>query len=336
MRRDPPIRTFAQFRDAIYAFRLPRILMTALELDLFSLMGNGSWSIGRLATALHASERGVSILCRNLASAGLLIKKGAQFRNSRLGATLLNRHHADFRGAYLDLLHQQWKDWSSLTASVKSGKPGDADAPDDPAYRKSFTWAMHHRSIEAAAQVARQVTFRGARTLLDVGGGPGTYAMAFLAKNANLHATVWDRPAALDVAQDIARSSRQRGRFHVRAGDFLKDPVPGSFDVMWLSNVIHIYSPRENIALLRKLRAALRSGGRLLVQDTFLTDSEGLFPQETNLFAVTMLLFTETGNTYSARDVEKWLRQAGLSRVKRIHLQKGTGDWEGVLIEGRR
>lgn len=330
-----PIRHFDDFRDAVFAFRLPRILLTALELDLFTVMGKRSWTIRQLAKTLRASERGVEILCRNLATVGLLKKHGARYSSSRLGQTVLNAQSPDYRGAYLALLRRQWEDWAQLTRAVKTGQPVDDKEPETPDYRRSFTWAMHQRSIDPARQVAAQLALHGARTLLDVGGGPGTYALAFVKRHPHLTATIMDRPAALEVAKEIAESTPQRKRIMFYPGDLFTTPWPRGFDIVWISNVIHIYSPAENMRLLRKARQALNPGGRILIQDTFLLDKEGLRPAEANLFAVTMLLFTETGNTYHVRDVLGWLKAAGCSQQRLIRLKPGTGDWEGIILEGR-
>ncbi|MER3425518.1 MAG: hypothetical protein C4293_22050 [Nitrospiraceae bacterium] len=115
--------------------------------------------------------------------------------------------------------------------------------------------------------------------------------------------------------------------------DFLKDEIPGRYDVIWFSNVLHIYSPAENKQLFRKMTAALTPGGRLLIQDAFLLDHNGLYPQEANLFAVTMLLFTEAGNTYSLHETAEWLREVGFQKIRPLTLKNGTGDWEGGLLE---
>ena len=328
-----PLRDFEAFRDAVSAYRLPRVLLTALELDLFTAIGARAWTARALARRVKVSERGLDILLRNLASGGVLLKRGALYRNGRVAATALNARHPAYRAAYLRLIRNHWDDWSRLTTSVRRGKPVPDDTPDDAAYRREFSWAMHHRSMEIAPRVAGQVKLRGARTLLDLGGGPGTYALAFLAENPQLRATVGDRGPALEVAKELAARVRHGRRLDYVPLDFMQRPVPGQWDVIWYSNVLHIYSPEENRALFRRLRGAMAPGGRLLIQDAFLWDREGLQPIEANLFAVTMLLFTKTGNTYSAQDTMRWLREAGFSRVRRVKLRAGTGDWDGDLLE---
>ncbi|UVT16684.1 MAG: methyltransferase [Nitrospira sp.] len=327
------IATFDGFRDAISDYRLPRVLLAALELDLFTTVGERSWTIPDLAKELKVSERGLSILCRNLAAAGVLHKKGTIYKNSRLGATALNANHRAYRGGYLNLIRTHWTDWMRLLESVRSGLPIDHDTPDSPDYRRQFTWAMHHRTLEIAPAIAAQLYMGRANTLLDLGGGPGTYAMAFLAKNPKLRATVCDREPALEVAKEIASTHRTGRRLSYLPLDFSRDPITGAYDVIWYSNVLHIYSPEDNQAIFRRALAALMPGGRLIIQDAFLHDREGLYPLEASLFAGSMLLFTEGGNTYSASETAEWLKKAGFVGIKMHPLKKGTGDWEDGILE---
>ncbi len=329
----PRITTFDKFRDAISAYRLPRVLLAALELDLFTAVGDRSWTVDALSQELKVSKRGLSILCRNLAAAGVLRKKGPIYKNSRLGATALNGNHRTFRGGYLNLIRTHWGDWERLLESVRSGLPIDHDIPDTPDYRRQFTWAMHHRTLEIAPAIAAQLHMGRAQTLLDLGGGPGTYAMAFLAKNPRLRATVCDREAALEVAKEIAATHKAARRLSYLPLDFSKEPIPGIYDVIWYSNVLHIYSPEENQAIFRRAFSALAPGGRFILQDAFLHDREGLHPAEASLFAVSMLLFTTGGNTYSALETAKWLKEAGFDGIKALPLKKGTEDWENGILE---
>jgi len=329
----PPIKTFEDFRDALSAYRLPRVILTALELKLFTVIGKNTWLLADLARELKVSERGLSILCRNLAMAGLLHKKGNRYRNSPLAATALNADDPTYRGSYLQLITNHWTDWLRLMESIRTGEPLDKDEPEAPDYRRQFTWAMHHRTLETAPMIAAQLPLKGVKTLLDLGGGPGTYAMAFLARHPGLRATVCDRPAALEVAREIAATHKAGARLSYLPLDLLSDDIPGQFDVIWYSNVLHIYSPEQNFHVFRRARAALADGGRLIIQDAFLHGREGLFPEEASLFAVSMLLFTETGNTYSVPDTTSWLKEAGFSSIRPLKMARGKEDWEGGILE---
>lgn len=352
-----PILTFDEFRNVAQLYQYSRVILTALELDLFSAIGTRSWKIHPLARRLKVNARGLDILCRNLAALGLLKKEDASrvgwgpartrkagypapptptYKNSPLARTDLNRQSPAYRGAYLDLIKSHWYDFSQLTQSVRTGKPPDQDQPDDPKWRRDFTWAMHHRSREQAQRVARALDLSKANSLLDLGGGPGTYALAFLAKNRALRAAVADRPAALQVARKIAAAHPAKARLTFVPMDFMADPILGQYDVVWLSNIIHIYSPAQNLALFRKIRKALSAGGRLIIQDSFLTDPAGLYPIDTTAFAVTMLLFTESGNTYAVRDVMDWLRRAGYGRVRMLREIGGRKDGENGIVEAMR
>lgn len=328
-----PIKTFDEFCDAVSAYRLPRLLLAAVELDLFTTVGTQRWTVGQLAKALSVSERGLAILCRNLAMAGLLNKKGESYRNSRLGATALNARHPAYRKDYLHLVARHWTDWTRLPESIRSGRPLDHEKPEAPEYRREFTWAMHYRTLETAPKIAAQLSLKRAKTLLDLGGGPGTYAMAFLSKNPGLRATVCDRLAALEVAKEIAATHKAGARLSYLPLDIMNDEIPGAYDVIWYSNVLHIYSPEENQAVFRRALTALRPGGRLIIQDAFLHDHEGLVPEEASLFAATMLLFTERGNTYRAAETAAWLKAAGFARVRSLRMKQGTEDWEDGILE---
>lgn len=298
-------------------------------------MDDRCWTIPELARRVRVSQRGLAILCRNLASVGLLVRTQAGYQVTPFSQRHLQETSKDFRGDYLKLMQRQWSEWSHLTEVICVGHPLDSQEPESTEYRRSFSWAMHHRSIQPAKEVAQQFSLKAARTLLDLGGGPGTYALAFLAKNPRLHATVMDRPAALDVARRLAEQSSLETRLTCQAGNFLTAPISGTYDVVWYSNVLHIYSPADNLKIFKKIRRILNPGGRLLIQDTFLHDQQELQPLEANLFAVSMLLYTERGNTYSVPDVREWLQRAGLTHTRILRLKKGTGDWDGRLIEGR-
>jgi SAM-dependent methyltransferase len=137
----------------------------------------------------------------------------------------------------------------------------------------------------------------------------------------------------LEVAKEIASTHRAGSRLSYLPLDLLTDDISGPFDVIWYSNVLHIYSPAQNQDVFRRAKKALSPGGRLIIQDAFLHDREGLFPEEASLFAVSMLLFTEGGNTYSVKETTAWLKDAGFTSVKPVKMKKGREDWEDGIVE---
>ena len=114
------------------------------------------------------------------------------------------------------------------------------------------------------------------------------------------------------------------------SGDIFKDSFGAEFDTVFLSNVLHIYNPRENTTLFRKIYKALNKGGRFILYDLFLKDNQ-IEPYDASLFAITMLLYTKTGKSYTFSEVELLLRDAGFVGFKRLRAEHGSS-----LIEARK
>lgn len=117
-------------------------------------------------------------------------------------------------------------------AAVRSGRHLDSDEPDSPAYQRQFTRAMHHRSLEVSARVAAYIDLQQAETLLDLGGGPGIYAMAFLARYPQLGTTECDRAPALNVTKEIAATHKARKRLSYLPLNFMDEALCGQYDVV--------------------------------------------------------------------------------------------------------
>ena len=129
-----PITSLDTFRDLLTAYRLPPVILSALELDLFTALGKRARMVAPLAAELKVSERGLEILCRNLAMCGLLTKKGPRYRNSPFAATALNARDRAYRGAYLELLKT---DGTMILVG----------APDKPTPLGAFPLLLHRRRL---------------------------------------------------------------------------------------------------------------------------------------------------------------------------------------------
>jgi 16S rRNA G1207 methylase RsmC len=188
--------------------------------------------------------------------------------------------------------------WLELKNSVLTRKPierRDFSEMDD-SETSTFARAMHNTAMGHAEFLASRLSFNHAKTLLDLGGGPGTFTIHFLKANPALNATIFDLPKTLETTRKFVEAAGVSNRVNYQAGDFNQDEIKGTFDVCFLSHIIHGQSLEKNKALFAQIFGHLNSGGRLIVQDFFL-NSDKKSPQFSALFALLMLLNTDGGKT---------------------------------------
>jgi SAM-dependent methyltransferase len=190
-------------------------------------------------------------------------------------------------------------------------KAGVESAMDAEASARRLTLALAGRARNVAPVLAQRYPLEDAKCLLDVGGGTGIYAVEFLKANPNLRAVVWDRPAVLNVAKELAQGSGVEHRLELRPGDMFADPVPGGCDAVLLSNVLHDWDVPECDHIVSRCAGALPSGGRVLVHDVFLNDAlDGPLPVA--LYSAALFSITE-GRAYSGAEYRGMLSRAGLT-----------------------
>jgi SAM-dependent methyltransferase len=319
------IRTYNDLLQTADAFTDSRTLIAGVELDLFTHLGKKGLTAKEVARREKSSEEGVEFLMNALAGMGLLAKTGNRFRNTPISRTYLDTASPQSITHFLWLAGRNWEDWIGLADIVRKGRrPQKRPPPDNPAFRKRFAKALHERSFHLAPKILRPLDLRGAKTLLDLGGGAGSYAFALLLKYPGLHATIFDRPAAVKVALAEAKRAGLADQVDILGGDLFTDAYGGPYDVIFYSNVIHIYSPQENRRILKKLKSALKPGGRLIIVEYFL-DKDHVSPPDVSAFNLMMLLFTERGRCYTWEEVTAWLKEAGFSRFRRTRIDGKIG-----------
>jgi len=158
---------------------------------------------------------------------------------------------------------------------------------------------------------------RNRTRLLDLGGGPGTYAVHFCLKNPQLSATVYDLPTTRPFAEKIIARYNLTQRIQFMEGDFLQEPVTGRYDVVWISQVLHAMDSENATMLLEKAARVLTPGGLLLVQEFVLSDTRD-GPVHPALFGCNMLVGTEAGRVYTEKELFDMLRRSGASDVCRL------------------
>lgn len=305
-------------------FQRSRILLTAFELGIFSALGEERKGSDDVAVALRTDPRATNRLMNALCAIKLLHKEAGKFSNSAPALKFLVKGKSGYMAG---LLHSAnlWDTWGTLTEAVRTGiavtTTGVEERSDT--WREAFIGAMHYRAIWQASTVISTFNLSNIRRILDLGGGSGAYAMAFVREKDEITATVFDLPSIIPLTQQYLRNEGYDGKIATVAGDYLQDDLGEGFDLILLSAVIHSNGPEENRRLFSRVAKALAPKGRVVVQD-FIVDEERTAPPFGAIFALNMLVGTARGDTYTEAEVSEWMRGAGLVPMERKDTAFGT------------
>ncbi|WP_020678364.1 methyltransferase [Geopsychrobacter electrodiphilus] len=301
-------------------------LHAGVKLDLFTPLAARPLTAAELATELSLPARGLSMLLDALTALELLNKQNDRYTATPFAATFLSRTASGYLGHIILHHHHLVESWSRLDEAVSSGSPvrSRVSHEAEEEERESFLMGMFNLAMLIAPGIAASIDLSGRRRLLDLGGGPGTYAIHFCRQNPELQGVIFDLPTTRPFAEKTLKRVDMTERISFCPGDFQTTPLPGSFDVVWLSHVLHSEGPQNCAQLLAKAAAALEPGGLLLVQE-FILQADRAAPLFPALFSLNMLAGTPQGQAYSEPELASLLQQAGLEQVERLELDLPNG-----------
>ncbi len=307
-------------------------LHAGVKLDLFTHLGAEELTGEEIAEKLKADARAVQMLANALTAMGLLRKKGSLYANTPFSFAHLNQNEPNYMG-YIILHHHQLMDsWNHLEKAVRQGGPirGRLSQDNNEESRKNFLMGMFNLAMNLAPRVVKAVDLSNRRHLLDLGGGPGTYAIHFCKEYPQMKATVFDLPTTEPFARETIDRFAMAERVNFVGGDFLEQELPKGYDVAWLSHILHGEGPEDCQAMVNKAAFGLERGGLLLIHEFILEDSCDA-PLFAALFSLNMLLGTEKGQSYTEGQLKDMLSRAGLSEIRRLPFQ---GPNESGIIQG--
>lgn len=315
--------------EMVNAFRRSRVLLTAYELGVFSMLGDRSRTSEEVAAAIDSDERATDRLMNALSAMGLLKKEEGRFSNRALASRFLVEGKPEF---FAGLMHSVnlWDSWSTLTEAVRSGTSvaGVRVSERGDEWRESFIAAMHDRAWRQASKIVAGMDLAGVSTVLDLGGGSGAFAMAFVEAAEGIRVTVFDLPEVIPLTERYIEEAGLSDKVQTIAGDYRSDDPGSSFDLVFLSAIVHSNSPEVNRDLIRKCSDALKPGGRVVVQDFIMSDDR-TEPTRGALFALNMLVNTEAGDTYTESEIMDWMEAAGLTDFSRLDTGYGSSQISG-------
>jgi predicted O-methyltransferase YrrM len=298
----------------VRGYQISRVILTAVELDIFAKVGEGA-SAADVAASLGAPERPVDRLLNALATLGLLSKEEGTLSLTEVSARYLAPKSPEYMANLRHSAHL-WDAWSGLTEVVKTGTSSNSMEEMTTQRTEAFIAAMQQHSKRSSPDVAAVLDMEGVGRILDVGGGSGAFTIALTRKaGPSCTASLFDLPAVTALARNYLAEAGMSARIDTVDGDYNVDPLPEGYDLVFMSSIVHINSPEQNVALVQKGADALNRGGRLVIRE-FVINEQRTGPPPVAIFALNMLVNTPGGDTYTASEMSGWMTQAGLSDIQ--------------------
>ena len=308
-------------------YQVSQILFTAINLNIFTMLDSGAKKISEIAKAVEADEGSLKRLTNTLVALNLLEKRNGMFSNARSASRYLVKGKKHYLGNTIHHGSNLWDFWGGLEKQVKSGRwkgPNEEHLRDFPHRLKDYLAAMNDFAELKADAIANAISINDYKKMLDLGCGPGTYAIAFTARNPKLYSTILDLELNLAHIKTFINKSNYRDRICVLTCNILEDEIPGSgYDLILISNLIHIYGETEVKKIMEKVWNAVATSGRIIIHDYILNESEH-GPLHASLFDLTMLVGTPNGRCYTILEIKELLKSLGAKKIIQIPVSLGS------------
>ena len=302
------------------AFWASKTLLSAVELDVFTVLAAGPRDRAALVKELGLHERGARDFLDVLVALGMLDRDGDEYRNAPVADALLDRAKPSYIGGMLEMLNARlYRFWGSLTEALRTGevqneaKHGGDDffgvLYQQPDRLKQFLAAMTGLSMGAATIIAERFPWDRYQRIIDVGAAQGCVPVQVALRHPHLVGGGFDLPPVGPIFDEYAASFGLEDRLRFYPGDFFNDPLPES-DVYVMGHILHDWNLEEKLTLLQKGYDALPAGGALIVYEAIIDDERrqnafGL------LMSLNMLIETPGGFDYTGADCCSWMRDVG-------------------------
>ncbi|MGD0790375.1 MAG: methyltransferase [Terriglobales bacterium] len=312
-----------RLEQMIRGYMSSRCILTALELDIFTAVGDGA-NAEQIGTRINANARAVGMLLNALVALGLLSKSGDDYKNTPESARFFVQGSKDNHRNGLLHIANLWHRWSTMTGAVRSGTRVPIDLRNDdrdeaPEWTCNFIAGMQRSAKDRAPLVVKTLGTAGVRRILDLGGGSGAYSIAFAKASPDVQCEILDIPEVVPLTTEYVSRAGVLAQVSLRTGDMLQDDFGSGYDIIMLNAICHMFSEEQNRDIFRRAHQALAPNGRLVVQD-FILNPDKTGPQHAALFSLNMLVSTDAGASYSEFEYTHWMKAAGFTEVRRINL----------------
>ena len=316
-----------------FAFWNSKVLLTAVEMGLFTKLGGRSLTGAELGAELGLHPRGIADFFDALVAMKFLDREGngptARYRNTSEGATYLDEKSPRYIGGILTMLSVRlFKYWHDLPEALRTGQPqnevkhGEEGIFEtlykDPVKLEIFLNAMTGLSRLNFEAFAAKFDFSPFKTLCDIGGATGLLCIEVAKKQPHLKCVSWDLPAVEPVARKCIAAAGLADRIGTVSGDFFKDPLPKA-DLITMGMILHDWNLEKKLHLIRAAYDALPPGGALVAIEALIDDErrENVFGL---LMSLNMLIEFGEAFDFSGADFRQWCGKAGFKRFEVLPL----------------
>ena len=311
-----------KFFSTMAAYQTTAMLRAAIDLDLFTVIGDGDSTVPDLARRIQGSERGLRMLCDALTVSGFLTKSEGRYGLTFDSHVFLDRASRTYIGDATRFLTSEvvTSGFRDLAAVVRSGRPlAEKPFPGS----EHPIWVEFARSMAAIAYVPAQVMAKLLQSdkkirVLDIAAGHGMYGLAIAQANSQAEIVAQDWPSVLPVASENAERFGVLDRFSVLPGDALEIDFGSGFDIIVVANLLHHWAPEAIVRFHRKAHSALGPGGKLVIVE-FAPNDDRLSPSLAAQFVLPMLAHTVDGDAYTVSEHRRMLQQSGF-RTCEVHM----------------
>lgn len=307
------------------AFQVSKILFSAVEFDIFNIIGRKRLSAEEISSVCNLPLRSLKRLLNGATCLNLIHFKDGKFFNSLQAMKYLIKGKLEYIGDLITVYNRLLYDkWGELEEAIKTdkfhsvlGSKGDtlANIAIDPKMTWRVMMAQHNYSIKAAEELVHNFDFSKHNMLLDLGGGTGIFSIMAAKKFKKMKAVIFDFPQTCKIADEIISMYKLRRRIKTHPGNILRDSFPPGADVILISGVLDGYNEENCRKIIAKAYEYLLTGGVIIIKESIIHDNRSgpLFPV---LFSLALLIETEGGDTRSRGEMTQWLKDIGFKRIK--------------------
>jgi 2-polyprenyl-3-methyl-5-hydroxy-6-metoxy-1,4-benzoquinol methylase len=307
--------------DTLLAHQRSAALHAAIELDLFRAVGEGPGDVASLARHCGGSERGVRILCDYLTIIGLLEKHAGRYHHTPTSAAFLDPRSPACMASISKFLgnptmHAPYLHLAEVVRNGQTTLPGEGSVEAENPVWVEFAHSMAPMMAPMTAPLGGIVLkgLTGPIKVLDIAAGHGLFGIEVAKQNPQARITAVDWALVLDVAKDNAEEAGVADRYEELPGSAFDVDFGGPYDIALLTNFLHHFDQATCVALLKKVHAAMRPGGRVATLE-FVPNEDRVSPPMAASFSLVMLATTRSGDAYTFSQLAEMYHQAGFSNI---------------------